>query len=201
MSREERNVLPPQDSTAVAALVWLDLDRRAHMIVDSQLRLVWANGTSERIMRDCRELEQRDGTLFATDSEANERLLRLVRQCDETLSTLLIRSAGGDSYLLLRLQRLLHEEDRCLVGICLIRSGAEEESSAEDYDGIDQAFGLTPAEYRILRALIDGRTADEIASTLLLSVDTVRSHIRRIYDKMDVSSREGLFRRIRPFSY
>jgi DNA-binding CsgD family transcriptional regulator len=51
----------------------------------------------------------------------------------------------------------------------------------------------------VLLQMIDGRTADEIAGDLAVSVETTRSHIRSIYGKLNVSSREAMFRRIQPF--
>jgi DNA-binding CsgD family transcriptional regulator len=43
-------------------------------------------------------------------------------------------------------------------------------------------------------------TAAEIASRTHLSVGTVRTHIRRIYLKVGVKSREGLLGRFAPYS-
>ena len=43
------------------------------------------------------------------------------------------------------------------------------------------------------------KTADEVSAEKRVSIDTVRYQIRQIYDKLGVSSRESLFRRIRPY--
>jgi len=40
---------------------------------------------------------------------------------------------------------------------------------------------------------------EEIAQELGLRVPTVRTHIRNLYDKLDVTCREELFRRVSPF--
>ena len=60
-------------------------------------------------------------------------------------------------------------------------------------------FGLTPAEASIVKQLIAGARADVIANDLGISLDTVRTHIRRIYAKMNVQSREQLFSAVSPF--
>jgi LuxR family maltose regulon positive regulatory protein len=65
--------------------------------------------------------------------------------------------------------------------------------------GIAEAFGLTSAELRVLKSLSAGETAQETAGDLKVSVDTVRTHIRRVYQKVGVNSREALFTRVRPF--
>lgn len=47
--------------------------------------------------------------------------------------------------------------------------------------------GLTPREVEILRLIADGRSNQEIASGLVLSVRTVERHISNIYDKLGAS--------------
>lgn len=53
----------------------------------------------------------------------------------------------------------------------------------------DPAADLTPREREILGLLVDGFRYREIGERLGISLDTVRSHIRHIYEKMQVRSR------------
>ena len=55
--------------------------------------------------------------------------------------------------------------------------------------GKKETLGLTPREIEILDALVKGLTYKKIAQQYFIAVDTVRSHIRCIYDKMNVHSR------------
>ncbi|MBX3747631.1 MAG: response regulator transcription factor [Verrucomicrobiae bacterium] len=48
---------------------------------------------------------------------------------------------------------------------------------------------LSPREQQILALLAQGRLYKEIAATLSLSLDTVRTHLRNIYAKLEVRSR------------
>jgi DNA-binding NarL/FixJ family response regulator len=45
---------------------------------------------------------------------------------------------------------------------------------------------LTPREEQVLAALADGLSYKQIAGELGISIDTVRSHIRSLYRKLDV---------------
>src|ERR1700722_14252227 len=52
-------------------------------------------------------------------------------------------------------------------------------------------YGLSPREKEILDATVQGRTKKEIAALLDLSVHTVDSHLRHIYQKLEVNTRTG----------
>jgi len=54
---------------------------------------------------------------------------------------------------------------------------------------------LTPAEKRVAALVADGRTNNEVAAELFLSVNTVESTLRRVYRKLGIRSRAELARR------
>src|SRR3954451_6453313 len=49
---------------------------------------------------------------------------------------------------------------------------------------------LTPREWEVIDLLYEGKTTDEIADALVLSRETVRSHVKNILRKLGVTSRE-----------
>jgi LuxR family maltose regulon positive regulatory protein len=48
---------------------------------------------------------------------------------------------------------------------------------------------LTPQEQRVLRLLAAGRSNSEIASDLVVSINTVKAHVKKIYSKLHVGNR------------
>lgn len=48
---------------------------------------------------------------------------------------------------------------------------------------------LTPTEFQVLRLIGQGKSNDEIAQAMFISKNTVRSHIKSIYAKLDTHSR------------
>lgn len=58
----------------------------------------------------------------------------------------------------------------------------------------DLSIGLTPRETEVLRRLAEGLTDEQIATSMYLSVKTVRSHLDRIRDKTGQRRRPDLLR-------
>ena len=50
-------------------------------------------------------------------------------------------------------------------------------------------FDLTPREYEILGEIVAGLSNKEIEEKLVISHNTVRTHIKNLYSKLGVSSR------------
>ena len=57
---------------------------------------------------------------------------------------------------------------------------------------------LTDRERQVLELLAQGHRYKEIADSLRLSIDTVRTHIRNLYDKLQVSSRTDALNKLYP---
>lgn len=57
---------------------------------------------------------------------------------------------------------------------------------------------LTPREREILELLVNAKRAKQIAAVTGIATETVRTHIRNIYNKLDVSSRAELILRVSP---
>jgi DNA-binding NarL/FixJ family response regulator len=77
----------------------------------------------------------------------------------------------------------------------LPRSAASGGSNSLSLEGSDL---LTPREADVLELLQDGSTNAQIAHTLSIGVETVRTHARNIYRKLGISSRRDLARLTRP---
>jgi DNA-binding NarL/FixJ family response regulator len=62
-------------------------------------------------------------------------------------------------------------------------------ASFQKEDGIEASELLTSREKEILKNLSEGLRYKEIAAKLKISIETVRTHARRIYEKLHVQSR------------
>ncbi len=73
----------------------------------------------------------------------------------------------------------------------VVRSFQQPVKSNSDYEN------LSPREKEILDFLSKGLRYKEIANELFISIETVRSHIRNIYEKLQVNSRTDALNKIR----
>jgi len=53
----------------------------------------------------------------------------------------------------------------------------------------DEDFNLTERERQVLQLLVDGYSYKMIAAEKFIAIDTVRSHIKKIYEKLQVNSK------------
>lgn len=59
-------------------------------------------------------------------------------------------------------------------------------------NAVAERYGLSPRERDVFDLLVRGRSIDYIAQNLVISFNTAKSHIRHIYVKVDVHSRQAL---------
>jgi DNA-binding NarL/FixJ family response regulator len=69
-------------------------------------------------------------------------------------------------------------------------------ASFQRKDSIDDTDILTPKEKEILKALAKGLRYKEIANEMNIGMETVRSHARKIYEKLHVQSRTEALNKI-----
>jgi LuxR family maltose regulon positive regulatory protein len=49
---------------------------------------------------------------------------------------------------------------------------------------------LSPQERRVLRLIVAGRSNADIARELIVSMNTIKTHVKNVYRKLNVSTRE-----------
>ena len=69
--------------------------------------------------------------------------------------------------------------------------------AAQEQSSSPPAEELSPGELRVLRYLPTNLSRPEIASELSVSVNTVNTHVRNIYTKLQVGDRSSAVRRAR----
>ena len=189
-------VVRPSDTASRAALHWLQRESTARLLVDRKLRILWANNAAASALDAGEGMRNRAGVLTTGDKAGDAELRGLVGQATSTLSSWTVPcEQAGEDHLVLFIQKVT-ETEPAAYGISFHKTG---NCFRAAYAPLERIFELTPVEHRTLLDLLDGHDAIAIARLRNVSVETVRSHIRSIYLKLDVRTREGLFHKLRAY--
>lgn len=140
--------------------------------------------------------------------------VKIIRSFDSSIQILMITIfddtqhvfdaiyAGANGYLLKKFisTKLIHSMEECLHGgapmspsIARMVIGKLQKPTSSKSE-----YSLTDRETETLRSLSQGNSYKMIAEDLHISIDTVRSHIKRIYEKLHVHSQtEAILKAIR----
>jgi len=55
-------------------------------------------------------------------------------------------------------------------------------------------YGLSKGQGRVIACMLRGTNIDDTAKELHISINTIRSHLRAVYDKLGVNNKSELFR-------
>lgn len=182
------------DLVTAAALAWIDLDSRCRLITRRNLQMVWINSVAETSLAANGPLEMSDGRVMAANAAQQHTLLDALATVDQQPRSCILKSRDDTEVFALTLQRVTGGADP-LVGLSFTSGGHLCETGGQ---ALRDAFQLTRAETRVLILMLNGNMAREVSAALDVGLETVRTHIRQIYAKMGVKSREAMFRRVLP---
>jgi len=77
------------------------------------------------------------------------------------------------------------------------QTGQKTTEPIDDFDEKIKKFGLTTREKDVLKLIVQGYTNSEIAEKLFVSINTVKTHTKNIFVKMDVENRIKAARKIK----
>ena len=101
------------------------------------------------------------------------------------------RASGADSVLSTRLapEELIDALERICAGETVVELDTNTGEAAAYGDWPGQAAGLSLREAQVVALITQGLSNQEIARTLLLSTNTIKSYIRSAYRRMNVTTR------------
>lgn len=165
------------------------------MLVGAELNVLWLNAAALTLV-------SRPGPV----SLADNRLILPQRRHEDALRAFLAGVEQGAA------AWALHAEEPWLVRAeaiappdsataWLLTWQAKDHAGRYMWSDFGAHLRLTPSETRILHSLVDGSTVDQTAELLGVSVQTARTHVRRIYGKLGVNNREQLFATVMPYRW
>ena len=177
------------------------------IVVDRNARPLWANGTAERLLRIGDGLGVVQGRLAATARPGQTQALHaMVAEAVATAS-----GVGAEAGAVLRLERR-ESGSPLAVLVCPLRPddplfqrgtpAAVVLVNDPDINPSPRAatlarfYGLTAAQAELLAALVDGQRIADYADEKGISMNTVKAHLKRIFEKTDVNRQSDLVREV-----
>jgi DNA-binding CsgD family transcriptional regulator len=168
----------------------LDRYPNAFLLTDPERRVLYSNAAAREIVATRDGLAIENGRLVAISPQQEAALAKLVAELAvgrvRSLRRLEIsRPSRRKSY---RVMLMPIDDSRTIplgvavpaVSILVIDADS---LSRPDPEVLRELFSLTPAEARVSARLVLGQNAEEIAAESKTSVETVRTHIKRIFSK------------------
>lgn len=172
------------------------------IVLDGEGRVLKSNALAKTLLvRADGLLEQHDG-LGASSAKATLELRRAIRSVGLShgevppIALWLPRSVGKPLPIIVATAPVRGFLGADTVGIAkVVVFVTAPESPLDPAPGVLlQLFGLTPAEARVAECIVGGQTIDETAATCGVTRGTVRTHLKRVFEKTEVSSQSALVR-------
>ena len=179
--------------------VWADGAPIPMILVDAERIVRWRNQAAHRLLLRDGLLAVRDGRIDSNLDSVRNRLASLMATATPVATLHVLGERSGEACLI-TCQRLPPPRDALVMLLLRPPPNTTWEEGVPLAD-ISILFELTETETIVVRRLMSSQSPVHIAQALNIKLGTIRTHVRNIYAKMGVSSREGLFLRCLPFAW
>lgn len=170
----------------------IDQLHRGILLTDGFGKVIAANRAAER-MTSCGDglsiVEGRLRTRLARDTDKIQALLSGVVHTNSGGGTVFIVRSEGRKPWVITVTRFANFAQQGLG--CLVITDPEAALSPDE-DVVSQLYGFTPAETRLSRLVVNGDRLDAAATKLGITMNTVRTHLKRMLSKAGVRSQAEL---------
>lgn len=169
--------------------------RTPEMLVGADLDVLWANGAALSLTARRGQISLGDNRLVLSPRRQEDGLRTFLAGLGETAGVWVI---PAEEVWLVRAEPVAPAE---APRAWLLTWQAINRPDRYLWADIGAHLRLTPSETRILHSLLDGSTVAQTAAELSVSIQTARTHVRRIYAKLGVGNREQLFAVALPYRW
>lgn len=173
-----------RDPVAQALRNWFAHPRVARVLVTNEGKLIAVNERAYASMRDGCGLALRDGQLMALDADAQSDLRALLQR--ERRAYMALRAGDEEKEPVVVLLEPMGSGDALVSFWRASRPPLSLMAPLADF------YGLSQQQARVAAELVAGRSVDGIARKLNVTIDTVRSHLKLVYDKTSARSQAEL---------
>ena len=173
---------------------WGDIESRPRVILGRDRELLWSNSAADAALVDAVDVLIEAGRFRLVNADEMVEFERFLAAAARKVSAWCARQRDGGA-MVFRVW-LIEVDDFVANGLVFHPTGA---AYVRHWADFSRVFGLTPTEFKVCLRLLDGLKIETAAAELGITVGTARIHVRNLYGKFDVSSREAMFRLLAPF--
>jgi DNA-binding CsgD family transcriptional regulator len=186
----------------------LDRLERAVIVAGPEGQVRFANRAADRLLSRGDVLDARSGRIRAARPSYTNALLALIERAAQTgagagsiaVDAIAIPCSGDNSQLAVVAEPLASPHGEALghapdPGALLFISDSEA-STRPSIARLRTVYGLTPAEALLASIIVDGRSLGSAADELGVSQNTVKYHLKAIFEKTGVRRQSDLVRRV-----
>jgi len=165
-----------------ALMRWLEAESKARMMLSSDLMVRWMSNEA-RALVDSGHLKVMDGRLSPRTAVVAD----LLHSCKMNVASCAIVEDSEHRSWVVWARRL------CNPPISLIGVIFQRPRLSAQFSALVDTHTLTPTEGRVVEMLLNGLETGRIAQILNVSNETLKTHLKHAYSKMNVKSRGELF--------
>lgn len=174
---------------------WAEQYRVPAMILAEDLDLLWSNSAADEILCVAKDFQLVNGVMACVDKVQGQEFRAFLATVGPNPDVWIYRR-DETAFQMVRAERLSPDGMPPAVALMLYPVDGVERYVWSDFHKV---FGLTRAETIIVKRIVGGEPADTIADGLSITLETVRTHVRRVYSKLGVNNREQLFSKVSAF--
>jgi DNA-binding CsgD family transcriptional regulator len=165
-----------------ALLRWLEAESRARILLSSDMTVRWMSNEARSLV-EAGDIRVQDGRLVPRSQTVTELFANCVT--DESTCALWL---DPEQRTWVVWARRLATLPNSLIGVIY-----NPPRHTTRFSALVDTHTLTPSEGRVVEMLLNGLETGRIAQTLNVSNETLKTHLKHIYCKMNVKSRGELF--------
>lgn len=162
---------------------WIYQERQARLVTAPDGEVLWISAAARTRLEADASLSIRDGWLTGATHDTSQRLRSLLGAVSSAAPCWLSEDDGTVIW-----AQYIQSSGAGCVGLTFRYPG-----EGLDVGALAEIRQLTGAQTRILGLMLRGTDAAEIAVSLDISVETLRTHVKHVYRKLGVKNRGALF--------
>lgn len=161
---------------------WLETESKARILVSTDLIVRWMSNAAKALV-ESGDIRVQDGRLTPRSAVVSD----LINAADTNAATCALLLDSEQRTWVIWARRLCNTPSS-LVGVIF-----HPPRMTARFSALVDTHTLTPSEGRVVEMLLNGIETGRIAQVLNVSNETLKTHLKHIYCKMNVKSRGELF--------